>query len=196
MAITNVITGKVRLSYFKAFEGELNDEGVLVYGSSILIPKSDKATLKKIKEAIDAAKAEGKDKFWKGKIPANLKTPLRDGDTERPDDAAYADHYFLNASSRKRKPGIAKPIGKNPDGTTKFEEISDSTEVYSGCYARVSLNFFPFNAKGNVGVGAGLNNIVKVQDGEPLGGSAPSVSSEFADEDFGIDVCEEDDFLS
>lgn len=193
MSSTAVKTGKVRLSYFKAFEGELNDDGIMVYGTSILIPKSDKATLEKIKEAVDFAKNEGKDKFWKGKIPANLKTPLRDGDIERSDDEAYAGHYFLNASSRKRRPGIAKPIGKNPDGTTKFEEITDSTEVYSGCYARVSLNFYPYNAKGNVGVGAGLNNLVKVQDGEALGGSAPSVSSDFADEDFDIDS--DDDFL-
>ena len=193
MADTTVKTGKVRLSYFKAYEGELNDDGVMVYPTSILIPKGDKETIKKINAAVEAAIEEGKTKFWNGKIPKNLKTPLRDGDDERPEDEAYEGHFFLNAKSSKRKPGIAKPIGKNADGTVKFQEITDSTEIYSGCYARVSLNFFPFNAKGNAGVGVGLNNIVKVQDGEALGGVAPNLEAEFADDDFDID--DDENFL-
>ena len=193
MADTSVKTGKVRLSYFKAYEGELNDDGVMVYPTSILIPKSDKETIKKVQAATEAAIEEGKTKFWNGKIPKNLKTPLRDGDDERPEDEAYEGHFFLNAKSSKRKPGIAKPIGKNADGTVKFQEITDSTEIYSGCYAKVSLNFFPFNAKGNAGVGVGLNNIVKVQDGEALGGVAPNLEAEFADDDFDID--DDENFL-
>lgn len=192
---TKVITGKVRLSYTHIFEPQSMDGGDAKYSTAILIPKSDKETLKKIKAAVDAAKELGKGK-WGGKIPANCKTPLRDGDEERPDDENYAGHYFLNASS-KNKPGIAKPIGKGADGKTKFQEITDSTEVYSGCYAKVSLNFYPFDAKGNRGVAAGLNNIVKVQDGEFLGGRA-SVNDEFADEDFDLDedYGDDEDFMS
>lgn len=191
---TKVITGKVRLSYVRIFEPQQDDQGNDKYSTAILIPKSDKETLRKIKAAVDAAIELGKSK-WGGKIPANLKKPLRDGDEERPDDEAYAGHYFLNASS-KNKPGIAKPIGKGPDGKTKFQEITDSTEVYSGCYAKVSLNFYPFDAKGNRGVAAGLNNIVKVQDGEFLGGRA-NINDEFADVEFDEDlVNDDDDFLS
>ncbi|ASJ57524.1 hypothetical protein BP422_12130 [Brevibacillus formosus] len=190
---TKVITGKVRLSYAKVWEPEENDQGVLMYSTSILIPKSDKETLRKIKAAVDAAVAQGKSK-WGGKIPANLKKPLRDGDEERPDDEAYAGHYFLNASSRT-KPGIAKPNGKDAQGKTKFLEISDTTEVYSGCYVKVSLNFFPFDAKGNRGVAAGLNNIVKMQDGESLGGRS-SLNDDFADEEFEDIGDDEDDFMN
>lgn len=187
---TKVITGKVRLSYCHIFEPRPDDNGEEKYSVSILIPKEDKETLRKIKAAVDAAVEQGKSGKWGGKIPANLKKPLRDGDEERPDDEAYAGHYFLNATS-KTKPGIAKPIGKGPDGKTKFQEITDSTEVYSGCYAKVSLNFYPYDAKGNKGVAAGLNNIVKVQDGEFLGGRA-SVQDDFAGEDFD-DVIDNDD---
>lgn len=190
---TKVITGKVRLSYTHIFTPQSIDGGDEKYSTAILIPKSDKETLRKIKAAVDAAKELGKSQ-WGGKTPANIKLPLRDGDEERPDDEAYAGHYFLNATS-KTKPGIAKPIGKGPDGKTKFQEITDSTEVYSGCYARVSLNFYPFDAKGNRGVAAGLNNVVKVQDGDSLGGRA-SVNEEFADEDFDTDADGDDeDFL-
>ncbi|MFD1954269.1 DUF2815 family protein [Paenibacillus thailandensis] len=191
---TKVITGKVRLSYAHIFEPQSIDGGEEKYSTAILIPKSDKETLRKIQAAVNAAKELGKSK-WGGKIPANCKTPLRDGDEERPDDEAYAGHYFLNATSNY-KPGIAKPIGKGPDGKTKFQEITDTTEVYSGCYARVSLNFYPFDAKGNRGVAAGLNNVVKVQDGDFLGGRS-SVNDDFANEDFDVDVDgEEEDFLS
>lgn len=191
---TKVITGKVRLSYCHIFEPQQDDQGNDKYSTAILIPKSDKETLRKIKAAVDAAVELGKSK-WGGRIPANLKKPLRDGDEERPDDEAYVGHYFLNATS-KNKPGIAKPIGKGPDGKTKFQEITDSTEVYSGCYAKVSLNFYPFDAKGNRGVAAGLNNVVKVQDGDFLGGRS-SVNDDFANEDFDIyDDGEDDDFLS
>ena len=189
---TKVITGKVRLSYTHVFEPQSIDGGDEKYSTAILIPKTDKVTLQKIKEATDMAKEQGKSK-WGGKIPVNCKTPLRDGDAERPDDEAYAGHFFLNASS-KNKPGIAKPIGKGADGRTKFQEITDTTEVYSGCFAKVSLNFYPFDAKGNRGVAAGLNNLVKVQDGDFLGGRS-NVNDDFAGEEFETEIAD-DDFLN
>jgi hypothetical protein len=189
---TKVITGKVRLSYTHIFEAQSIDGGDEKFSTAILIPKTDKETLKKIKAATDAAKELGKSK-WGGKVPANCKIPLRDGDEERPDDENYAGCYFLNASS-KNKPGIAKPIGKGADGKVKFQEITDTTEVYSGCYAKVSLNFYPFDMKGNRGIAAGLNNVVKVQDGDFLGGRA-SVNDDFSNEDFDTDL-DGDDYLN
>ena len=192
---TKVITDKVRLSYTHIFEPQSIDGGDEKFSTAILIPKSDKETLRKIKAATDAAKELGKSKWPNGKVPVGCKTPLRDGDEERPDDETYAGCYFLNATS-KNKPGIAKPIGKGADGKTKFQAITDSTEVYSGCYAKVSLNFYPFDTKGNRGIAAGLNNVVKVQDGDFLGGRA-SVNDEFAEEDFDTDLAGDDgDFLS
>jgi hypothetical protein len=193
---TKVITGKVRLSYVRLFEPQVTENGDERYSVSILIPKDDKETLRKIKAAIDAAIQDGIKSKWGGKLPPNLKKPLRDGDTDRPDDPAYAGHYFINASS-VTKPGIAKPIGKGPDGKMRFQEITDSTEVYSGCYARVSLNFYPYNKNGNKGIGAGINNVVKVQDGEYLGGRA-RLEDDFADVDFDdvADFGNDDDFLN
>lgn len=189
---TKVITGKVRLSFVKVFEPEADDSDILWYSCMILIPKEDKETLKKIKAAVDAAKEQGKGK-WNGKIPSNLKLPLRDGDADRPDDEACEGMYFINAKSRT-KPGIAKPIGKGSDGKTKLQEITDSTEVYSGCYAKVSINFYAYDTKGNRGVAVGLNNIVKVQDGEYLGGRA-SVQDDFADVEFDA-YDDDDDFMN
>ncbi|AXN58338.1 Gp2.5-like ssDNA binding protein and ssDNA annealing protein [Bacillus phage Wes44] len=192
--MTKVITGKVRLSYANVFHAKAINDGEAKYSTAVLIPKEDKATLKKIKDAVEEAKKAGKDSKWGGKIPANAKMPLRDGDEEFPEDEAYAGHYFLNATN-KTKPGIAKPVGKDANGKTKFQEITDETEVYSGCYCKLSLNFFPFNANGNKGVAVGLNHIVKVQDGEPLGGGA-SLEADFDGEDFEIEIDDEEDYLS
>ena len=157
---TKVVTGKVRFSYVHVFEPHAVEEGQEPkYSVSILIPKSDKQTLSKIEKAIEAAKQQGLS-LWGGKIPPNLKLPLRDGDEDRPDDPAYRGHYFINATS-KMKPGVVD-ANLNP--------IIDSTEFYSGCYGRASINFYPFNKAGNKGIAAGLNNLQKLADGDFLGG--------------------------
>jgi hypothetical protein len=159
MQATKVVTGKVRFSYLKVFRPEaMGDSEDKKYSVSIIIPKSDKKTLAAVKAAIDAAIEQGKSK-WGGKVPKNLKLPLRDGDEER-DDEAYEGAMFVNASSRT-KPGLIDRFKR---------EITDEEELYSGCYGRASINFYPFDVSGNKGIAAGLNNLMKLEDGEPLGG--------------------------
>jgi len=149
---------------------------------SLIIPKSDKRTVAKIKAAIEAAYREGEAKLkGNGKtVPplSALKTPLRDGDTERLDDEAYADAYFVNANSGTA-PGIVD---------ADRNEILNRSEVYSGVYGRASINFYAFNSNGNKGIACGLNNLQKIRDGEPLGGKSR------AEDDFATD--DEDDFLN
>jgi len=157
---TKVVTGKVRFSYCHVFEPHAVEEGQEPkYSVSILIPKTDTATLGKIEKAIEAAKQQGLS-LWGGKAPANLKLPLRDGDVDRPDDEAYKGHWFINATS-KTKPGVVD---------AQLNPILDTTEFYSGCYGRASINFYPFNKAGNKGIAAGLNNLQKLADGDFLGG--------------------------
>lgn len=176
--MSKVVTGTVRLSYANVWTPRAANEGSEPkYSASIIIPKADTATVDAIKKAIEVAIQEGVGKFG-GKIPprTTLKLPLRDGDEERPDDEAYKNAYFLNATS-KLAPGI---VDKH------VQPILDHSEVYSGVYARVSLNFYAFNTSGNRGVACGLGNIQKIRDGEPLGGkTAPSADfSSFEDDDF------------
>jgi hypothetical protein len=173
---TKMITGKVRLSYANLFKPRAQEAGQEPkYSVCVLIPKDDKETIAKVKAAVEAAKTKGAD-LWGGKIPAGLKMPLRDGDAER-DSPEYKGHWFINTNS-KDKPGV---VGKERDIEGKLIPLGES-DVYSGCYARVSINFFPFNAKGNRGVGAGLQNVQKVDDGEPLSGRA-NADSDFSDDD-------------
>lgn len=145
------------------------------YSVSCLVSKTDKATLEKIENAIEAAKEDGKSRKWGGKIPANLKLPLHDGDLDRPDDEAYAGMMFFNANS-KDAPQIVD---------RRKQPIEDPMEVYSGCYCNVSVNVYAFSAGGNKGIAVGLGNIQKVKDGEQLAGrtSANSDFDELDDED-------------
>ena len=180
---TKVITGvNTRWSYVNAWEPKSINGGTPKYSVSLIIPKSDTKTLEKIRAAIQAAYEEGQSKL-KGNgrsVPAlsALKTPLRDGDAERPDDEAYANSYFVNANSGTA-PGIVD-ADRNP--------ILERSEVYSGVYGRASINFYAFNSNGNKGIACGLNNLQKIRDGEPLGGKSRA-EDDFAEED-------EDDFLS
>ncbi|MFV0382344.1 MAG: DUF2815 family protein [Breznakia sp.] len=173
---TKVRTGEVRLSYPHLFEAHAMDGGEAKYSVSLIIPKNDKDTLLKIKKAIEAAVEQGVSSKWNGKKPANLKMPLRDGDTERPEDEAYAGAYFINTTC-KTKPGVVLSTRVG----TKFVEATPE-DVYAGCYGIASVNFYPFNAKGNKGVACGLNNIMKTKDGENLGGRIDA-DTDFADVD-------------
>lgn len=178
-----VITGPdTRWSYANVWEPKSINGGTPKYSVSLIIPKSDKVTVEKIKNAIQAAYEEGQSKLkGNGKTVSALsvlKTPLRDGDLERPDDEAYANSYFINANSATA-PGIV-----DADRNT----IIDRSEVYSGVYGRASINLYAFNSNGNKGIACGLNNLQKIKDGEPLGGKSR------AEDDFATD--EDDDFLS
>lgn len=178
-----VITGpNTRWSYANVWEAKSVNGGTPKFSVSLIIPKSDTVTIKKIQAAIEAAYKEGEAKL-KGNgrsVPALsvLKTPLRDGDMERPDDEAYANAYFVNANSATA-PGIVD---------ADRQPILDRSEVYSGVYGRASINFYAFNSNGNKGIACGLNNLQKIRDGEPLGGKSR------AEDDFATE--EDEDFLS
>lgn len=178
-----VITGPdTRWSYANVWEAKSINGGIPKFSVSLIIPKSDTRTIAKLKAAIEAAYREGEAKLkGNGKtVPplSAIKTPLRDGDTERPDDPAYANAYFINANS-STAPGIVD---------ADRQPILDRSEVYSGVYGRASINFYAFNSNGSRGIACGLNNLQKIRDGEPLGGKSRP------EDDFATDL--DEDFLA
>jgi hypothetical protein len=185
-APTRVVLGpRTRFSYCNVWEPRSINGGNPKYSMSAIIPKDDTVTVNAVNAAIESAYREGEARLkGKGAMPplSALKTPLRDGDLERPDDPAYAGCWFLNANS-DRAPGIVDAFN---------QAILNHSEVYSGCYGRVSVTFFAFNSNGNRGIACGLNNIQKLKDGEPLGGHI-SAEQEFAA--FAEGSTDEEDFL-
>ena len=163
-----IVTGKVRFSYANVFQPKASVEGgTPKYSVSLIIPKSDKETIAKINKAFEETK-QAAAAYFGGSVPKGLKGGLRDGDEEK-DDPAYAGCYFINANSAQ-KPGVVD-MDLNP--------IIDPNEFYSGCYGRASITFYPYNAQGSKGIACGLNNVQKLEDGEPLGG-ATSAAADFA----------------
>ena len=165
---TKVVTGKVRFSYVNLFEPKAFDENqVAKYSVTLIIPKTDVGTIQRMKDAIQAAAEKGKSTKFGGKIPPVLKSTLKDADKDTNNDGeilATLDEnlkncYVLRVSSTT-KPGVVD-ANLNP--------IIDPTEIYSGCYGRASVNFFAYNSNGNKGISAGLGNVQKLEDGEPLG---------------------------
>ena len=177
MKVTKVVTGKARLSYAHVWEPASVNGSTPKYSVSVIIPKNDTDTVNRINAAIEAAITEGVGKFG-GKKPnkAALKLPLRDGDTDRPDDEAYRNAFFINCNSTTAPQIVDRSV----------QPILDREEVYSGCYARVSINFYAYNSSGHKGIAAGLGNIQKIADGEPLGGktNARDEFSSLDDDDF------------
>lgn len=165
-----------RFSYLHCWEPAAVNGGEPKYSVSAIIDKKDTKTINAIKAAIEQAKKDSVSK-WGGKVPGNLHLPLRDGDIDRPDDEAYAGCYFFNANSRQAPQVV----------DAKVQPILDQSEVYSGCYGKISVTFYGYNANGNRGIAAGLGNIQKLKDGESLGGRS-SATDDFQTE-------EEDDFL-
>lgn len=174
---TKVITGVVRLSFPHIWESAaIGDSTEKKYSASLIIDKKDATTKAKIEAAVKAAIEVGKGK-WGGTVPKKLKLPLRDGDAEK-DDEAYENSYFVNASS-KNKPGVLDE---------QKNEMLNKEDLYAGCYVKADLNFYPFDFNGTKGIACGLNNLMKVKDGEKLGGGGQSAEEAFkdidADDDF------------
>lgn len=162
---TAVTTGQVRLSFVHLFQPHASQPGQEPkYSTTILIPKTDVATKQRIDAAIQAAANKGVSGVWKGARPPQLKTPIWDGDGVRQNGEPFGPeckgHWVLTASSKQQQAVVDANL--NP--------IINQSDVYSGMYARVNINFFPFSSNGNRGVGAGLGPVQKLSDGEPLGG--------------------------
>lgn len=159
-----IVTNEVRLSFVHLFEPHSFGDAPERYSVMALIPKTDTETVARIEKAVaEAAKAH-----FGESIPMVLKSPLRDGDRDR-DGGEFAGHYFINAKSKFAPQVVDQNV----------QPITDPAQVYSGCYGRVSLEFYAYSVSGNSGVAAGLGNVQKLRDGERLGGSAPTATADF-----------------
>lgn len=183
-----VLTGKnTRWSYANVWEAKSINGSKPKYSVCLLIPKSDTATVKKIKAAIQQAYEEGASvlkgtgKYLIALDDPSFSYPLKDGDAKKNAGDEYKGCYYINAKS-DNAPAIV-------DSNQKL--IMDHSEVYSGVYGYASINFFAFNKTGNKGISVGLQGLMKVRDGEPLGGKK-SIESMFG----GIETEEDEDFLS
>lgn len=176
-----VWTGKARLSFARIWE--LDKFGR--YSCTLLIPKTDTDTVRALKQAEQHVRSLAKE-FFKGKVPPDLKPPVYDGDGSMPQGGEWdesAKGCIVVRAASKTKPGIVDLFR---------QEITDSLEVYSGCYVRATINFYLYDNAGSKGMTVGLGNLQKVADGEALGGRARA-EDDFADNEDWMMAGEDDD---
>lgn len=172
----NLVTGKVRFSYVNVFAPRVTPNGDEKYSVTLLIPKTDISTKQRIDAEINKTLQENLVDVFKGTMPANLKLPIHDGDGVRQSGEAYGPeckgHWIITANSNSAPEVVDSSC--NP--------IISKNEFYSGCYGRASLRFYAYNQNGNRGIGCGLGNVQKLEDGQPLDGRTTAA------EDFGAPV--------
>lgn len=175
--ITNVTTGEARLSYAHLFKPYAQQPGAEEkFSCTVLVPKTDTATKARIDAAIDAAKQKGINGKWNGVCPPIVPDPVHDGDGVRPSDGMpfgpeCKGHWVFTASAKADYPPEIVDQNGNP--------VINQSEIYSGIYAMVNVEFYPYMFGGKKGIGCGLGPVKKIRDGEPLGGSAPTAAQVF-----------------
>ena len=175
--ITNVTTGEARLSYVHLFKPHAQQPGAEEkFSCTVLVPKSDTATKARIDAAIEAAKQKGINGKWNGVCPPIVPHPVHDGDGVRPSDGMpfgpeCKGHWVFTASAKADYPPEIVDQNGNP--------MINQSEMYSGGYALVNVEFYPYMYGGKKGIGCGLGPVKKVRDGEALGGSAPTAAQAF-----------------
>ncbi len=178
---TKIVTPEIVCSFPYLFEVSSYTEK---YGLSIPIPKQDEAAIANIKNCIGNAAENKWGKKARAEIGKKIESPLRDGDTEKEEDEIYQGTIFFSANSNK-KPGVVDKA---------IQPIMDQDEIYPGCIIRASINFYAYDFKGKKGVACGLQNVMKVRDGEAIGGKAKAEDdfAEFADTSFDTEAMEKE----
>ena len=177
MDVCRVTTGEARFSFVHVFKPYAFQQGQEEkYSVTVLVPKTDTDTMARINAAIEAAKQRGVSDKWNGQCPPILPTPVHDGDGVRPSDGMpFGDeckgHWVFTASAKADYPPEVVDANGNP--------IINQSEVYSGMYGRVNVNFFPYAFGGKKGIGCGLGPVQKLRDGEALGGGRVSAAQAF-----------------
>jgi len=171
---TRVLTPVARLSFPCLFQKSAPMQGQTEgkYQCELIFePGADLSAMK------DAANNAAKVK-WAGKPPQGVRSPFRDNSERNNPDNYPPGGVFLSCRS-KDKPGVI--VGPNK------EECIDPSEVYGGCYVRVSISAFGYDVSGNSGVSFGLNNVWKVKEGEPFG-PRRSAAQDFGGASSGVDA--------
>lgn len=174
---TRVLTGEVRLSYVNLVEPRSNTNdpnSTPRYSCTLLIPKTDTATKQNIDASIEEAAKAAQAKSWGGVRPPVLPIPVHDGDGVRENGTPYGPEckgcWVITASTRNKPQVVAQ---------TDISTELLPQDIYSGMYARVTINFFGYARAGKKGIGCGLGNVMKTREGEALAGGA-SAMSDFA----------------
>lgn len=187
--MAKVRVNNVRLSYANLLVPRSMNEGdTPAYSVALIIPKDSsegKKNMESLREGQKSAAAEGQEKFGQN-FAKKYRDLIKDGDEHDSIDLdknpEYGNAYVVNTRNT-RKPVVVDQL-KN--------ELHSTEDVYSGMWANVVLETFPYShPTGGKGVSFSLRAVQKVRDDESFGGGDIDVDSEFDT----LEVESEDDLL-
>jgi len=184
----NRVTVKATLSYVNVFEPYIDPKGKdkPKYKCLLLIDKSDKVSVNKIKAAIKYVQEQMIKEKYAGKAPKKaIPNTFGDGDEDK-EGEEYEDRHYINVS-KHLKPVIVD---------RRRALITDPEEVYSGCVANVAIEFYYYWRDDSKGITASLEAIQKISDGEPLGASRVRAEDVFEEMEEDDEDDEDDDDLN
>lgn len=189
----NIVVGGpgrlVRFSFAEVLKPRFNkDSGHDEYSVMLLIPKTDKQTLRIIRKEIDKFKTE----LYGNNVPFNYNDPLKDGDEYRSSNTGEQDRNRLGCYYMTAKTLFPPDIRKLVAGKKVKAETDD--DFYSGCYGIAGINFYDYNNKGKKGISAGLSSCMKIKDGKRLGGGVADADKDYADMDMSAFEADQDDY--
>lgn len=173
--VTKVQTPVFRVSFPAVFEAKSFEGSAPKFSvAAIWDPKRFTDVEKKLWQGIiDLCDEVSLERFKKkmGDLPGNFKKAIRDG-AEKADLAGYGEGLLFANLSSKMKPGLIG-VDRAP--------IMSAEDFYPGCYARATVTAYSYDNKGK-GVALGLQNLMKVADGERLD-SRTDAAEDFGDTD-------------
>lgn len=177
----NIITPKGRLSYaqflIEGKEKTYEDSGKTVtsYTLNLLLPKdSDLTDLKKAMGKLALEKCDGDKKRAANFVEKRFLDPNNLPQGGKPAGEQFEGWVLIRASS-EHKPKFAFPNG------TQIPDEEVKKELYSGRWARATLNVYWTSNKKNPGVCIGLVNVQLLDHDENLGRAMPDPADEFGD---------------
>lgn len=177
----NIITPSGRLSYAQFLlepqERTYEDSGkkVKVYSMNLLLPKGrDLTELKKAMAKVALEKCDGDKNRAANFVNKRFLDPNNLPQGGKPMGEEFEGWTLIRATS-SYKPKFAYPNGKE----IPAEEVEN--ELYSGRWARVTINPYWTNNKKNPGVCLGLQNVHLLDHDENLGANVPDAEDEFGD---------------
>jgi hypothetical protein len=176
----------VRLSFPSIFEAtDYQGDSNFKYRAQFIFDRGS-ANEKLLRSAIDEVTQE----LWGDKAKSILKKVentnffcLREGDSSRPDDPAYAGKMFVSATNDKRP----KVVDRDNSVLAKDDE-----KPYAGCYVNAFIEIYAYGSSPkskakSTGVSAALKAVQFFRDGEAFTGGVSNSELEFeevGDEDF------------
>ena len=177
-------TPAVTVCFPNVFQMRSYKGGTPSYSVRLMFDKSNKEHMDFLKllaaDMKSVLERQWPDEATRPRIPVvgHDKSPIKDGDKNcngqgipfKEKNPEVAGHFFFNCS--KYTEGLIV-VDRNK------AEILNKGDIYSGCKCKVNINAYARTRADNPGVSIGLNGVQKWEDGERIGGGAPSVDEMF-----------------